>query len=143
LPLKIEIAPDRAEFREKADEILQAAPEPIDRPCSDNVDLAGGCGPQQPVEARALFSTLGAADPLSLELFDNPPAPRLAYGDQPDALRLDGLLARRHPQIQPDPLAVHHSLHIPIVFVSVYVTTALRHKGFRGFRSVDFFRFPV
>jgi hypothetical protein len=94
LPLKIEIAANRIQFCEKADEVLQRAPEPINRPCRDNVDLAGGCRLEQSVEARALFSTLGAADPLVIELCGNPPAPRLACRDQPDALRLDRLLAR-------------------------------------------------
>ena len=45
LPLKIEIAPDRPQFCEKADEVLQAAPKPVNQPCRDNVDLSGGCGP--------------------------------------------------------------------------------------------------
>jgi hypothetical protein len=94
LSFEIEIAPDRAQFGEKADEVLQAAPKPINRPCRDHVDLAGSGRPQQPIEAGALLSTLGAADPLILELLDNPPAPRLACRDQPDALRLDGLVAR-------------------------------------------------
>ena len=78
LPLKIEIAADRAEFCEKANEVLQATAEPINRPGRDNIDLAGGCRFKQPVEAGALFSTLGAADPLILELLDDPPASRLA-----------------------------------------------------------------
>jgi len=94
LVLKIEIAPDRAQFGEKADEVLQRAPKPIDRPCRDNVNLAGRCRFQKPIEAGALFSTLGAADPLILELLDDPPAPRLARRDQPNALCLDRMIAR-------------------------------------------------
>ena len=94
MPLKIEIAPDRVQFCEKADEVLQAAPKPIDGPCCHNIDLAGGCGPQQPIEAGALLSTLGAADPLILELLDDPPAPRLARRDKPHALCLDRMIAR-------------------------------------------------
>jgi hypothetical protein len=75
LPLKIEIAPDRAEFSEEPDKVLQRAPKPVNRPRRDNVNLVGGCRLQQTVEAGALFSTLGAADPPILELPDNPPAP--------------------------------------------------------------------
>ena len=86
LAFEIEIAPDRPQFCEKADEVLQAAPKPINRPRCDNVDPAGGCRPQQPVEAGALFSTFGAADPLILELADNSPAPRLARRDESRAL---------------------------------------------------------
>ena len=93
MPFEIEVAPDRAEFGEKADKVLQRAPEPINRPRRDHIDLAGCCRLQQPIEAWALFSTFGAADPLILEFLDNPPAPRLARRDKPDALCLDGLLA--------------------------------------------------
>jgi hypothetical protein len=94
LPLKIEVTPDGAEFRKKANEVLQAAAEPINRPCRDNIDLAGGRRFEQPIEARTLFPTLGAADPFILELLDDPPASRLAHRNQPHALCLDRLLAR-------------------------------------------------
>jgi hypothetical protein len=42
LAFEIEIAADRVQFGEKADEVLQAAPEPIDRPCRHHINFAGG-----------------------------------------------------------------------------------------------------
>jgi hypothetical protein len=39
LPLKIEITPDRAEFSEEPNKVLQRAHKPVNRPRRDNVIL--------------------------------------------------------------------------------------------------------
>ena len=51
---------------EEADQILQAAAEPIDRPRHHHVELPLGSIPAQPIKCRALVPAFGAADAVVL-----------------------------------------------------------------------------
>jgi hypothetical protein len=54
------------DFRQEANQVLQAAAEPINRPRHDHVELTLGRVPAKRVEARPLVPAFGAADAVVL-----------------------------------------------------------------------------
>jgi hypothetical protein len=59
---------NRRSCGEERDQILQAAPEAIDRPCHDQVEPAPGSVPVHGIETRTAIAALGAAEPLVDEM---------------------------------------------------------------------------
>src|SRR5262245_29444873 len=60
--MQIELNPERVQLREKADEVLQAAAEPIDRPGHHDIEPAARSVAMQLVESRPAVAALGPAD---------------------------------------------------------------------------------
>jgi hypothetical protein len=85
---------------QEADQILQAAAEPVDRPRHDHVELALCCIPAESIEPRALVPALGAAD--TMILVDLADVPAHAAGDFGQLALLVGgrLLDGGNPKIQ-------------------------------------------
>ena len=69
------------DFRQKADEVLQATAEAIDRPGHYNIEFAAGSGLMQGIECWPLVLALGAADAVVLVDVDDIPTSSL--GDLP------------------------------------------------------------
>jgi hypothetical protein len=61
-------------FTKTAEQVLQGATQPIDRPCRDYVHLTASYGTQQLVEPRSLLAALGAANPIVRELGGDDPS---------------------------------------------------------------------
>src|SRR6516165_1121312 len=128
LPFQIEIAADHIQLAQGPDQILQAAPEPVDRPCCDDVDLAPRRRLQQPVEARSLVPPLRAAHAVIDELLDDTPATGLAYRSQRFPLVVDRLLAGRDTQVHPDALTVHAHLSRSSIYRKLLVSEYRNRK---------------
>src|SRR5262249_36040730 len=62
LLMQIELDPERMQFREEADEVLQAPPQSINAPGHDDIELAAGSIAVQSVKSRSGGATLGPAD---------------------------------------------------------------------------------
>jgi hypothetical protein len=58
---RIKLDFERVQFREERDQIVQAAPEAIDRPCHDYVEPAPGSVPVHGIEARTAIAALGCS----------------------------------------------------------------------------------
>jgi hypothetical protein len=63
-------------LRKESDQVLQRAPQPIDRPGHHHIELPAGGIFAERVEGRAFVPALGAADPLiAVDLDDVPTSP--------------------------------------------------------------------
>jgi hypothetical protein len=56
---------------QEADQVLQTAPQPINRPRHHHIELATGCRTAQRIELRALIAALGAANAVILVDLDD------------------------------------------------------------------------
>ena len=92
--------PQRVQLGQEANQVLQAAAEPIHRPCHHHVELPLGSVPAQRVEGWALFPALGAADAVVLVDVDDLAAH--AAGDLAQLALLVGgrLVDGRDPKIE-------------------------------------------
>src|SRR5262245_13552249 len=75
-------------FRQEAHQVLQAAPQPVDRPGHDHVELPFGGIPAERIEARTLVTPSGAADAVIFVDLDDLTAH--ATGDPPQLALLIG-----------------------------------------------------
>src|SRR5262245_35845995 len=89
--------------------VLQGAPEAINAPRRDHVELTPRCALQHAVEGWALVSVPGAADPVVAVLVHDLPATALGYGQQLSALVLHALTVCAHPGVDRDPLGLGHA----------------------------------
>src|SRR5262245_26032984 len=62
LAVEIEVDPERVNFREERDEVLQRAAEAVDAPCHDDVELPLSSIAEQAVELGSAAPTLGTTD---------------------------------------------------------------------------------
>src|SRR4029077_20705043 len=101
--MQIQVTANGLELTQEAHKVLRAAPQPIDRPGGNHVDLPR-CGVlQQPVEGRSLVSAFRAADPGILIEPDDFPSRASANRLQLAPLVLGRLAVRRNAKIDPNP----------------------------------------
>jgi hypothetical protein len=62
LLMQVEVNPQRVNFGQEADQVLQAASEPVDRPRHDHAELPLGGVSAERIKAGAFVAPLGAAD---------------------------------------------------------------------------------
>jgi hypothetical protein len=74
LLMEHEVNSERVQLEQEADEILQGAAKPIDRPCHHHIELATGGILAQCVECRPLDAPFGTADALVPVDADDVPA---------------------------------------------------------------------
>jgi hypothetical protein len=118
--VQVEIAAERLEISQEANEMLQAAAQPIDRPCRDHVYLAGSGVSDQPIEAGTLLSALGAGDAGVLVNTDDLPAGTGGNSLKLSPLVCGGLSVSADPDIDADALCRDRLLVLEASYISLY-----------------------
>jgi hypothetical protein len=106
LLLEVKIAAHCVQLGEKPDQVLQRAPESVDRPCCHDIDLARNRCLKQRVIAGRLSRPLAPLMPLST----NSPMmrqPRRSIASIKTWRWFSCVLVSRHPKIEPNTLAIH------------------------------------
>src|SRR4051794_31308230 len=93
---------------QKADQVLQATTEPIDRPGCEHVEFAPCYAIQERIELRPLVPTFGAADAAVDELGDDRPSASFCHGPKLKQLVFRSLRVGRDPRVQGNPLRFSH-----------------------------------